>query len=297
MVPRPRTHLPSGFTLVELLVVIAIIGILVALLLPAVQSAREAARGTQCSNNVKQIQLALLNYESAFQSFPPGTYVPPITWGWSAYILPYLEQEAAHDVCDFTDRIDTPENQLAIKTFFQTYHCPSAPENRLISCCMQIRGDEDAAETNYAGVSTTRLSQQMFGFLCCALDFDGNGMLFYDSDVRLREVVDGTSKTLMVTEVDHDQDDVFKTDYASYCGFGKCWIGRYWAQENLVTTAWGINSGTDVHDAGIESHHPGGAYVAFVDGHVARLSETINQQVLESLATRAGGDIISAGNY
>jgi len=297
MVSRARTHSPSGFTLVELLVVIAIIGILVALLLPAVQSAREAARGSQCANNVKQIQLALLNYESAFQTFPAGTFVPPTTWGWSALILPYLEEDAAHDVCDFDIGMHTPGNQQAIKTFFQTYHCPSASENRLISCCIQIRGDEDAAETNYAGVSTTRSSRQGFGFSCCALDHEGPGMLFYGAEVELREVRDGTSKTLMVTEVDHDQDDVFKTDYPSYCGFGKCWIGRYWASENLVTSAWGINSGTDVHDAGIESHHPGGAYFSFVDGHVARLSETINQLLLESLVTRDGGEVYSADTH
>ena len=122
-------------------------------------------------------------------------------------------------------------------------------------------------------------------------------MLFYRSDVRLREVSDGTSKTLMVTEVDHDQDDVFKTEYPSYCGFGKCWIGRYWASENLVTTAWGINSGTDVHDAGIESHHPGGAYFSFVDGHVARLSEAVDQLLLESLVTRDGGEVYSADTH
>ena len=297
MVPRVTTHSRSGFTLVELLVVIAIIGILVAMLLPAVNSAREAARGIQCTNNLKQIQLALLNFENASTAFPPGTYVPPITWGWSAYILPYLEEEAAHDVCDFDNRIDTPGNSQAIKTFFHTYQCPSAPENRFISCCAQIPGDEDAAETNYGGVSTTRSQRQIFGFLCCALDYDGNGMLYYGSEVQLREVTDGTSKTLMVTEVDHDQDDVFKTEYPSYCLFGECWIGRYWAQENLVTTAWGINSGTDVHDAGIESHHPGGAYFSFVDGHVSRLSETIDQLLLEALATRDGGETISAGNY
>ena len=297
MVPRPRTHFPSGFTLVELLVVIAIIGILVSLLLPAVQAAREAARGSQCANNVKQIQLALLNYETAFQTFPPGTDGSQWGWSWSALILPYLEEEAAHNQCDFDYGYGGPENQQAIKTFFPTYHCPSAPENRLISCCASIRGDEDAAETNYGGVSTTRTDQQIFGYLCCGLDYDGNGMLYFRAEVELREVRDGTSKTLMVTEVDHDQDDVFKTDYPSYCGFGKCWIGRYWASENLVTSAWGINSGTDVHDAGIESHHPGGAYFSFVDGHVARLSEAVDQLVLESLVTRDGGEVYSADTH
>ena len=243
MISCRRKDLRSGFTLVELLVVIAIIGILVAMLLPAVNSAREAARGIQCTNNLKQIQLALLNFENASTAFPPGTYVPPITWGWSAYILPYLEEEAAHDVCDFDNRIDTPGNSQAIKTFFHTYQCPSAPENRFISCCAQIPGDEDAAETNYGGVSTTRSQRQIFGFLCCALDYDGNGMLYYGSEVQLREVTDGTSKTLMVTEVDHDQDDVFKTEYPHYCLFGQCWIGRYWAKGGRQSVAAMTNTG------------------------------------------------------
>ncbi len=296
MASRARTHSPAGFTLVELLVVIAIIGILIALLLPAVQSAREAARATQCANNVKQIQLALLNYHGAFEIFPPGTDGPHAGWSWSALILPYLEEQAVHNRCDFDFGYNTRENQEAIKNFFGTYQCPSAPENRLISCCARIRGDQDAAETNYGGVSTTRSSRNRFGFFCCALDYEGNGMLFYRSDVRLREVSDGTSKTLMVTEVDHDQDDAFKTNYPSYCAFGLCWIGRYWASENLVTSAWGINSGTDVHDAGVESHHPGGTFFSFADGHVTRLSETIDQRLLESLVTRDGGEVISADN-
>jgi prepilin-type N-terminal cleavage/methylation domain-containing protein/prepilin-type processing-associated H-X9-DG protein len=290
-----------GFTLVELLVVIAIIAILVVMLLPAVQAAREAAWAIHCTNNLKQIQLALLNYESAVKTFPPGT-LPHVqsgaaSWGWSGVILPYLEEEAAHSVCDFDFGYGTLQNREAIKTFFVTYQCPSAPENQLISCCAQIPGDKDTAETNYGGISTTRAARPQFGFSCCALDFDGDGMLFYQSAVKLREVHDGLSKTLMVTEVDHDQDDAFKTTYPSYCVGGKCWIGRYWASENLVTSAYGINSGTDVMDGGIESHHRGGANFSFADGHVARLSQDIDQLVLESLVTRDGGEDIDADIY
>jgi prepilin-type processing-associated H-X9-DG protein len=212
-------------------------------------------------------------------------------------ILPFLEEEASHNQCDFNFGYGTWQNREAIKKFFVAYHCPSAPDNQLISCCSRIPGDKDAAETNYGGISTTKTARDIFGHYCCALDYEGGGMLFYRSDVAIREIADGTSKTLMVTEVDHDQDDAFKTDYPGYCAWGECWIGRYWASENLVTSAWGINSGTDALDAGMESHHPGSAFFSFADGHVARLSEMIDQRLLESLVTRDGGEAISADNY
>src|SRR5690348_15993690 len=101
MIVRKRQAMWSrGFTLVELLVVIAIIGILVALLLPAIQAAREAARRAQCQSNMKNISLAVLNYESSKKKFPPGfVSTPPATetWGWAAFILPYLEEQGVYD--------------------------------------------------------------------------------------------------------------------------------------------------------------------------------------------------------
>jgi prepilin-type N-terminal cleavage/methylation domain-containing protein len=127
-----------GFTLIELLVVIAIIAILVVMLLPAVQAAREAARRTQCTNNLRQLRLGLHNYESALGKFPAGMS-PSVAagggqskagWAWSAVILPYLEEEQAFDEFDFDHGYSQPVNADAIQLLFTVHVCPSSPSTR-----------------------------------------------------------------------------------------------------------------------------------------------------------------------
>ncbi len=131
-----RNNSPNAFTLVELLVVIAIIGILVALLLPAIQAAREAARRAQCTNNLKQIGIGLQNYHSARSMLPHGSIwaiprhsLPPNTFQgtWAAAILPYLEQQAIYDMFDFRQQMNLPVNAEAVKQFIPGYVCPTDP--------------------------------------------------------------------------------------------------------------------------------------------------------------------------
>src|SRR4051812_46558261 len=122
-----------GFTLVELLVVIAIIGILVALLLPAVQAAREAGRRTQCANRLKQIGIALHNYHDTFNTFPPGVLALTTSndpagnhgWGWGAMLLPFLEQAPLHDQINFEQDTTTPANLALINQTLSAFQCPS----------------------------------------------------------------------------------------------------------------------------------------------------------------------------
>ena len=280
----------SAFTLVELLVVIAVIGVLVALLLPAVQSAREAARRMSCQNNLKQISLALQNYYNTFQAFPPGGRWAS-DWSWSALCLPYLEEQAAHDLVDFDYGYNTAPNLHAIKTFIATYQCPTATVNQLVTCCQALPGVEDAAETNYTAIATHR--PVWYGD-----DRNGTGIMYDLSAVRVKDIKDGTSHTLLVGETETDQDDPFKQTYSgsSACPGARCHVGKFWMAVNRVTTAYGINSNAVFLDAGTHSLHIGGANFSFADGHVAFLAESVDQTVLTALTTRAGGEIVE-GSY
>lgn len=289
-----KTRLNHGFTLVELLVVIAIIGILIALLLPAVQAAREAARRITCGNNLKQVGLALLNYHGTYQRFPQGTHYgngQTIGWAWSAVILPFIEQETAGSLIKFERSYADPVNAYATKSLIPSFQCPSAPPNQVGSCCRNIPGEEDTGETNYTGIATHE-----GGYLYNKTN--GSGVLYADSLVRIRDITDGTSHTLMTSEVDLDQNDPWKKNNPAYCPAEKCSIGRYWAEGNIVTTFYGINyEKVDMVTPAIFSHHPGGAQFGFCDGHVSFLGKDVEQRVLDMLTTRAGGETIENGSY
>ena len=151
-----------GFTLIELLVVIAIIAVLIALLLPAVQAAREAARRSQCVNNLKQMGLAVHNYESTNGTLPPGVVYPsPVdNWGWGPSgllsLLPFLEQTALYNACNFNWSPDDPCNQTADSTQITTFLCPTDPNGTSSTSCWSP-GAKVTIWPRFAGAGTKTL--------------------------------------------------------------------------------------------------------------------------------------------
>ena len=266
--PTRRAAPRGGFTLVELLVVIAVIGILLGLLLPAVQAARAAARRMSCTSNLHQIGVGLLDYHNSYRSFPPGGIELRLSWrdaakrqfAWSAFLLPFIEQKQVHDRIDFGLPFDAPENVPAAERVLAIYVCPSVARDSLLS--------EGRGVCDYGGI---------FGERILSPNDPPKGALLYDRVLAIRDFADGTSSTLIVSEDS---------------GFADMqWINA----RNLFDQAYAINERpTPQHplENEIRSRHPGGANGLFVDGSVRFLREEMALDVLAAICTRAGGETV-----
>ncbi len=304
-----------GFTLVELLVVIAIIGILIALLLPAVQAAREAARRSQCSNNLKQIGLAIHNYHDTYQSLPSGYIlapgpVPPVTgslasWGWGAFILPFVEQQPLHDRLSpgrfrLSDALTAggPLDRVAdLQTPIAAFRCPSdlAKETNTGFTLPNASGTGVATATsNYVGNNTSR-KWHSGGYLvgtdpgqpsqwnpptsaACA----PNGLFWRDSCVKFRDIVDGTSNTICVGERAWELTGPAGTAVRCNAGAVHGTDNRN-EQINIRVNLGGgavplgpSPTGTSYCYYGFSSPHPGGVGFVLADGSVRFISTTID---------------------
>ena len=307
-----------GFTLVELLVVIAIIGILIALLLPAVQAAREAARRAHCTNNLKQLALATHNYHDRARSFPPGTLLQTFSSGRPRmrgpslfiFILNEMEQSALSGLLDLSDPLNNEaggQSSLSASVL-PVLVCPSdaIDENPV----QHGTGNRWHGLTSYGGNGGTGGNHR---FLCTSVPMRADGM-FHEtgplsnpnprqSPVRFAGVRDGTSNTLFFGERRH-ADEAFD-NWAS--GAGEQLIGDYgwWHTcgglaivDATMTTLAPINYEFNASDpdascrrvCAFGSYHPGGANFALVDGSVRFISETIELGDYRALSTRKGGE-------
>jgi prepilin-type N-terminal cleavage/methylation domain-containing protein/prepilin-type processing-associated H-X9-DG protein len=333
---RNRLSVGTGFTLIELLVVISIIGILMAMLLPAIQAAREAARRMSCGNNTRQIGLALLNFESAKKEFPlsrrnitkdssgillSGKQPVPDRataksheLSWTVSILPYIEETNLGSQFDYSKawfhnipdsaNPDRPTNLEVVANPIKIFECPSAPVGN------PTRIDEDFTSTvkpaagDYGSVNGMKTNFLVSPPVATSSENNPPFIGVLNKEVKppckLKNIVDGTSKTIMIAE---------QAGRPQIYVFGRARVDNSWADDG---TGWadpdngGSISGVDEHgddpgttvingtnDGEAYGFHPGGAHFCFADGSSHLIVDTVEPRVFHALVTRAGGEAVS----
>lgn len=321
---RPAKRRCAGFTLVELLVVIAIIGVLVALLLPAVQAAREAARRSSCQNNLKQIALAAHNYEDTYkqlmpgstgamngkQSFPAGWADPQRSccpWGhfsWAAIILPYMEQQNLFNQIDWS-RPAWAESIMEHQNGNQAFSALSdrGPTGNNVNrlACITVPKSYLCPSAPRTGKANEHKDYAINGGTgaCCPernpLLSEMNGIGFALNGVRLAQVVDGTSNTFLFLEKRHDANQSWLA--AKHGANHFIWVHH--ASQGYVNSNFGNGSltapptppnDTQWNTRAARSAHPGGVQAAMCDGSVVFVTNHIDMRIYRSTYTREGGE-------
>ena len=299
-----RTRRSRGFTLIELLVVIAIIAVLIALLLPAVQQAREAARRTQCKNNLKQLGLALHNYLDRTDRFPAGYFTAVSVsgtdtgsgWGWAAMLLPELDQASLYHQIDFSQDIKAPANAKARVTVLNALRCPSevfAPTFAVTDAGgVALNPQIMVAYASYVGVNGNGSVTDSVATIMSTND----GFLLRNRAFRAGDITDGLSNTFFVGERSSRMS--LSTWVGAVTGAGVDSIrdpGSVEASAALILGHCGSHmpNNPEVTDAdALSSFHPQGVQFLLGDGSVRFVASNISQQVYDALATRSAGDLV-----
>lgn len=284
-----------GFTLVELLVVIAIIGVLIALLLPAVQQAREAARRMSCTNQLKQLGLALHNYHDTHGAFPYGSWGAASYVGWHVSILPFLEQQALYDQFDTTKAYNVSPNDVLRETRVDAYMCPSAVRE-------MSEAESEFYTMHYLGVmgpvgTNPQTSGIEYPHNSGSGSYGGfalSGMWAHGEVRRIRDVTDGTSNTLFVAEKSWSFPNGSDSKFREWTRGGR--KNEFMIPCKNIEFSINSNEVSRFNSISFGSNHPGGCMFTQGDASVRFLSETIDYNTYLSMASMNGGEVITLDN-
>jgi prepilin-type N-terminal cleavage/methylation domain-containing protein len=307
-------HLRRGFTLIELLVVIAIIAILIGLLLPAVQKVREAANRMKCANNLKQIGLALHNYQSQNGYFPPGAVTnstaagptrlrerlgisTPSNHSWTPFLLPFIEQDNLHKLYNFNADWYAPANQQVRETLVPLFLCPSAPAGTNRFTAKTVGGFSiRAAPGDYAPDNAYGAPLEGLGLVDVAANRDG--VLEVNEAWSVAEIRDGTSNTSVIAE---DAGRPGRWRAGKLTGTGQNDGGWADRDNEYITHGFTADGASDpgpchtncTNNNEVYSFHQGGAFHVFADGSVHFIKANMDIRLFVKLLTRSGEDIIT----
>jgi len=308
-----------GFTLVELLVVIAIIGVLVSLLLPAVQAAREAARRMQCGNHLKQLTLALHNYHDTHGAFPAGRTMRSIST--HAFLLPYIEQTSVYNLINFGVSHNNALNDIPRATWIGTFRCPSDPQSMVPAQWAPNNYRVNQGTGVLWGLPPSNPGDANFGYP------GPNGVFFLESWTRFSDIIDGTSNTAAMSEhgladfnngMAHPNDtywpqtnpttpdemyrDCQSIDPTNLAFQRVSKVGAPWLEGYHSTTIYFHSSPPNSRSCmfppgrigtSARSSHPGGVNMSLCDGSVRFMAETVNLQIWRAMGTRDQGEVIN----